>query len=395
MEISDRSLHLLAREAEGSLRDGQSLLDQVLSFGGKKVTDEEVNEVLGLIDRKVVHGAIKALADGDKIHLLQIVEEIHNFGYDLKEFCGELGRLARDLLVLKVFPKKSIEHSGLIDLPEDEIQELSSQVEKFSLEEIHSLFRSLLAAHDEVARSAFPRLVLEMTLTRVARRKPIFSVEEALERLRVMEERLRSGQGSSLPLPPQQPMPPVSPPSIPAESITPTFGHPPTEEEEQAPLTLKGNEGVIAPPAIKNSAETPGVLAGEINDQWKEFVQFAKRKKPPLASLLEHGYPLIINAELLEIGYPQKSFYLERMQEADNCSVLSTLCAEFFQRKMKVRVAGMNPQPLSPNLSGNGPEENHGRKNSKKNQQEEALNHPLVKEAINIFGGRVVEIKLL
>jgi DNA polymerase-3 subunit gamma/tau len=395
MEISDRSLHLLAREAEGSLRDGQSLLDQVLSFGGKKVTDEEVNEVLGLIDRKVVHGAIKALADGDKIHLLQIVEEIHNFGYDLKEFCGELGRLARDLLVLKVFPKKSIEHSGLIDLPEDEIQELSSQVEKFSLEEIHSLFRSLLAAHDEVARSAFPRLVLEMTLTRVARRKPIFSVEEALERLRVMEERLRSGQGSSLPLPPQQPMPPVSPPSIPAESITPTFGHSPTEEEEQASLTLKGNEGVIAPPAIKNSAETPGVLAGEINDQWKEFVQFAKRKKPPLASLLEHGYPLIINAELLEIGYPQKSFYLERMQEADNRSVLSTLCAEFFQRKMKVRVAGMNPQPLSPNLSGNGPEENHGRKNSKKNQQEEALNHPLVKEAINIFGGRVVEIKLL
>ncbi len=190
-------------------------------------------------------------------------------------------------------------------------------------------------------------------------------------------------------------MPPVSPPSIPAESITPTFGHPPTEEEEQAPLTLKGNEEVIAPPAIKNSAETPGVLAGEINDQWKEFVQFAKRKKPPLASLLEHGYPLIINAELLEIGYPQKSFYLERMQEADNRSVLSTLCAEFFQRKMKVRVAGMNPQPLSPNLSGNGPEENHGRKNSKKNQQEEALNHPLVKEAINIFGGRVVEIKLL
>jgi len=395
MEISDRSLHLLAREAEGSLRDGQGLLDQVLSFSGKKVTDEEVNEVLGLIDRKVVHGAIKALADGDKTRLLQTVEEIHNFGYDLKEFCGELGRLARDLLVLKVFPKEGIDYSGLIDLPEDEIQELSTQVEKFSLEEIHSLFRSLLTAHDEIARSAFPRLVLEMTLTRLARRKPIFSVEEALEKLRIMEERLRSGQGSSLPLPPPQPTPPASHPSLPAESITLTSGHPPTEEEEQEPLTLTGNEGETGAPAKENSAETPGVLAGEINDQWKEFVQFAKKKKPPLASLLEHGHPLTMNAELLEIGYPQKSFYLERMQEADNRSVLSTLCAEFFQRKMKVHISGMNPPPLSPNLSGNGPEVNHGRKNSKRNQQEEALNHPLVKEALNIFGGRVVEIKLL
>jgi hypothetical protein len=83
------------------------------------------------------------------------------------------------------------------------------------------------------------------------------------------------------------------------------------------------------------------------------------------------------------------------MQEMDTRSILNTLCSEFFQRRMMVRVAGMNPQPLSPHPPGDGPEGNHERRNSKRNQEEEALNHPLVKEAINIFGGRVVEIKLL
>jgi DNA polymerase-3 subunit gamma/tau len=384
MEISDRSLHLLAREAEGSLRDGQSLLDQVLSFSGKKATDEEVTEVLGLIDRRVIHGAMQALAEGDKIRLLQTVEEIHTFGYDLKEFCGELARMARDFLVLKVFPQASVERSGLIDLPQDEIQELSSQGEKFSLEEIHSLFQSLLAAHDEIARSAFPRLVLEMTLIRMARRKPIFSVEEALERLRNMEERLSSGLATPL-----QPRTPIPSPPTPAESIVSPSAHPIAEEEGPGRSKIKGNEETSVPPAMEKSAEMPEGLAPEIHLQWKAFVQFAKRKKPPLASLLEQGYPLSLNEELLEIGYPHKSFFLERMQEVDNRSVLSNLCLEFFQRKMTVHVAGMKTAPLP----AEGPEENQGGKNSKKNQEEEAVNHPLVKEAINIFGGRVMEIK--
>ncbi len=194
MEISDPSLHLITREAQGSMRDAQSLLDQVLSFSGPKASDEEVIEVLGVINRKILHETIRALGEGDPVRLLQIVEEVHNFGYDLKEFCGELAQLTRDLLVLKISPRGDPAGSGLIDLPEEEISELSLQVDKFSREEVHSLFRSLLTAHDEVARSVFPRLVLEMTLTRVARRRPVLSMEEVLEKLQAMEERLLAGK---------------------------------------------------------------------------------------------------------------------------------------------------------------------------------------------------------
>lgn len=138
----------------------------------------------------------------------------------------------------------------------------------------------------------------------------------------------------------------------------------------------------------------PEGLPEELNGTWKEFVDFAKKRKPPLASILEHGRPLALNENSLEIGYPEKSFYLERMQEADNRSLLDTLCSEFFKKPMRVTVSGMNPNSGDRGNPVREAEQDK-RKNSKREKEEEALNHPLVREAINIFGGRVVEIKNL
>jgi DNA polymerase-3 subunit gamma/tau len=389
MEISDQSLHLIAREAEGSMRDAQSLLDQVISFSGQKVSDEEVIEVLGVVDRKILHEAIRALTDGDGGRLLQIVEEVHSFGYDLREFCEELARLGRDLLVLKVHPQASAQAARLIDLPEDEIRDLAKLTERLSLEEMHSLFRSLLAAHEETARSAFPRLVLEMTLTRLARRRPILSVEEVLERLRAMEERLLSvGAISSRSAMGQPATPPILQGRDEPDSRL-TAG----KEEPEKLAAANGNRAVGA--AVEKAPEgLPGGLSEELNGVWKEFVNSAKKKKPPLASLLEHGYPLALGEDFLQIGYPEKSFYLERMEEADNRSLLTTLASEFFKRPMRVQVVGLNPDAV-PRGNGLNSEGGRDRKKNSRDDQVDALNHPLVREAINIFGGRVVEIKNL
>ena len=387
MEVSDQSLHLIAREAEGSMRDAQSLLDQVRSFSGQKVSDEEVVEVLGVVDRKILHEAVRALAEGDRARLLQIVDEVHSFGYDLKEFCEELARLVHDLMVLKVFPQASAEPARLIDLPEEEVRDLARLTEKLSLEEIHSLFRSLQGAHDEIARSTIPRLVLEMTLIRVARRKPILSVEEVLEKLRVMEERLLSAGAISSPSAAGEPdSPPIMPTEgqpddvLTAETKEPYLPVPAKPDKEAGGGEEKGSEGFAAG------------IPEELDGVWKEFVHFAKKKKPPFASLLEHGIPLALEKDSLQIGYPEKSFYFERMEEADNRSLLGTLGSEFFKRPMRVQVVGLNSDAVPRGNRANG-EEEKGRKKNSRDDKQEALNHPLVREAINIFGGRVIDIK--
>jgi len=87
VEISDASLHLIAREGEGSMRDAQSLLDQALSFSGSKISDPDVVEVLGWWTARSA-GGCSGIGGCGSGRLLQIVERAHNYGYDLKEFAG-------------------------------------------------------------------------------------------------------------------------------------------------------------------------------------------------------------------------------------------------------------------------------------------------------------------
>jgi len=102
----------------------------------------------------------------------------------------------------------------------------------------------------------------------------------------------------------------------------------------------------------------------------------------------------MLDDKVLIIGYPEKSFYLERMQEADNRGVFEALATEFFKKPLQVRVKGLNGPGAKGSVPGNG-EREKDRITSLREKQEEALNHPLVRETINIFGGRVVEIKNL
>ena len=196
----------------------------------------------------------------------------------------------------------------------------------------------------------------------------MLSVAEALERLREMEERL-------------------SGPASPAQaSPSPAFQG---VVEEKQPYQRVEEE---ASGKASAGTENPPAVSPKLQETWTAFVNFMKRKKPPLASLLEQGRPLSLREDFLEIGYGGKSFYLERMQEADTRATLETLCTEFFKRPMKVLVSAMNPESLSGPDPENG-EETGGGKNGKRNEDEEVLNHPLVREAINIFGGRIVDIK--
>jgi DNA polymerase-3 subunit gamma/tau len=389
VEISDLSLHLIAREGEGSMRDAQSLLDQVLSFSGTQVSDPAVVEVLGVVDRQILQEVVLGLEEADPARLLKIVEQVHNYGYDLKEFCGELTRLLRDLLVLKIFPRAG-DRAGLLDLPDEEVAQLLPRAEKFSREELHTYFRILLEAHDEIARSPFPKLVLEMTLTRLARKKPILSIQEVLEKLQTMEARLSGG--APLSLPPRNEAPALKEPPL-AKAGRPVV-EPETDDSEEEEIPNEAAE--VPEEAVAAVAEEAPEEATEPSPEfgglWQDFVHFAKKKKPPFASLLEHARPLILNDTVVEIGYPEKSFYLDRMQETDNRTLLETLAGEFFKKSLKVRVKALGNRQPSGEGTTNGDQETP-KKPTLREKQEGALNHPLVREAINVFGGRVVEIK--
>jgi len=86
IQISQRGFLAIAQESEGSLRDAESLLDQVIAYAGKNIRDEDIAEVLGLIDRKMLSDTIEAIADRDAERCMEVIEHVYHFGYDLQHF---------------------------------------------------------------------------------------------------------------------------------------------------------------------------------------------------------------------------------------------------------------------------------------------------------------------
>ena len=102
--VGDESLQLIARDAEGSMRDAQSKLDQVIAFTGKTITGEDVATVLGLVGRDLLLDAVQAVADENAPAAFELAGRAVEMGYDLRAVCRELSRVVRDLLVLTVDP---------------------------------------------------------------------------------------------------------------------------------------------------------------------------------------------------------------------------------------------------------------------------------------------------
>src|SRR5437868_4226933 len=100
--VADDSLHLIARDADGSMRDAQTKLDQVIAFAGQTITDADVATVLGLVGRDLLLDTLQAVADENAQESFALAARAVEMGYDLRAVCRELSRLVRDVLVLAV-----------------------------------------------------------------------------------------------------------------------------------------------------------------------------------------------------------------------------------------------------------------------------------------------------
>jgi DNA polymerase-3 subunit gamma/tau len=195
--FEDGALSILAREAAGSMRDGMSLLDQVIAWVGvdsDKLTAEGVARVLGVADRSVLHGLAAALVDGDAEKALRTVGDLTQQGYDLPHVARDFLALLRDLVVAKV----AADPTGLLDLADSEIADVKALVARAEGDDLARLHQGFSRSFDDITRSGQPRAALEMTLVRLARRPPLLPVDELLRRLGDLERRLMGG-GSSAP----------------------------------------------------------------------------------------------------------------------------------------------------------------------------------------------------
>jgi DNA polymerase-3 subunit gamma/tau len=381
IQISQRGLLSLAQESEGSLRDAQSLLDQVIAYAGKNIRDEDIAEVLGLIDRKILNDTIEAIASKNVEQCMEIIETVYHFGYDLQHFCRELLQYLRNLILIKV----SDHPEGLMELPEEELEGFKKQAEKFQFDQLNHLFSLLLKGEQEIAQSTFPRIMLEMTFIRMATQQPILSIDEMMKKLEAIEnkevtkgreERKTSavwgGVTHSRGLEKDK-----EKEKTPPKSLEETNGIKLVGEREDLKDLEKGEEFSETPPKIWE-------------EKWKGLVNFTRARNPILGSFLALGNLVFLSDEKVEIGFDKDSFHYERMLERENRTQLESICHEYLKKKTKVVIS-----PLSQEMGEKGRvvlNRGEANRNALEGPQEKGEGeNPLIQEALRLFNGKIVE----
>jgi DNA polymerase-3 subunit gamma/tau len=377
--LSPRGLVAIARESEGSMRDAQSLLDQVISYAGKEIKDEQILEVLGLVDRKILSDILEAVASRDAGRCVEIVDQVYQFGYDVQHFCRELLQMLRNLILLKVTPHPE----ALIELAEEELEGLKKQAGKFEFDQLNHLFSLLLKGEEEIAQSAFPRTMLEMTLIRMATHHPVVPIDQILKKLEGWEKGqgppATGGEGRGGPLPLQREKPKKT--GLKAEALQPRE-IPLVETVEPSGETPELEE----PPDEAGVEEESPEGNGEV---WKELVSFARGRNPILGSFMAFGDLVSISGERIEIGFEKGSFHYDRMLEPENRKLLEQICRDYLKKETKVVISSLNPgsRPKGREMNATGgagvrERENGGEAGTGKD--------PVIQEAIRLFDGKII-----
>jgi len=369
VEVSDKGLLLMARESRGSLRDAQSLLDQSIAFSGKKINDEDIKEVLGVIDSALVFEVSSAIASGDTGKCLDIIDNIYTYGYDMGRFCRELLEHLRNLMVVKI----GGDPRQLTDLQGKEAEDLVAQSAEFSLEEIHRLFNVLLQSEQEMSRSAFPKVIMEVALIKMATLGPLVPLDEIMDRLNELESNL-AGYPAELPM---------GAPGGKEDLVSqPDISPPPAmDEEEEEGETL---------PISKKEMENEAPQRADLEEKWAQLIDHIKAQNPILGSLLRYGRLLHLDEEQIEIGFENGSFYLEKMSEEKNKRECEEVCRDFFKKELRLIFKDFVAEERNAHTENGRNEESTDRE---RHLRKEAMENPVIKEAVEIFDGTIEEIK--
>ena len=399
IEADGAAVQVLAREAAGSMRDAMSLLDQVIAFSGTKLSGQDVTRVLGVADRKILHELASALIAGDAGACLSVVERLAQQGFDLGNVSKDVLRHLRNLVVAKVGVGKGSEGPGLremLDLADEEMGEVVELAARAEVDDLSRLFQGFSRAFDEIVRSGQPRMSLEMALVRLARRPALLPLDELLSRVGELEKRLGGapppgpaprggggggGGGRSLGTPASI-VPPVS-------AVSPE----PPGPRSHGMLALVSPEPEAAVTPTPTSGVKPVAVAVPDLDVWRSIVERVRPARPALASVLEHAVPLELNPRKVTLGFePGAAFFAARASETESLEALTREIRDHFAAPTQVAIdLSARPGPTLKTVASLDAEK---RSADLAKARAAIEDHPLVREAVRVFGAQLRDVKL-
>ena len=356
VEIAPESLDLIARESGGSVRDSLSLLDQVIAGGQRSIPHEQVLETLGVVDRSRLHELAEAVMGGDAPRFLAVLDDLFDRGHDVKTLYAGLLDYVRDLWVVQA--ARSPE--SLVDLPAHEIARMTEQARACPKATIEHVLDTLFREEPAVRLSPHPKLAFEMAFFRVLRVRPALSIDVLIAKLDDLRREVRLGD--------------VAPAGRAgaARAVSPAAAASPPLRPAPA-----------SPPAPDAVPEAPVPAPVDPAGRWQLVCEEVSRAQPNLGANLKRCCLKVGSAERVEIG-AATAYVASLLRRDKNLALLRTLCA---------RVFGGTPEIVVTEDGGCTPPA-EGRREHHHAVVQEALNHPVVAEAIDIFDGKLVDVQI-
>jgi DNA polymerase-3 subunit gamma/tau len=406
IKIDDGALSVIARMAEGSMRDSLSLLEQARAYCGDDIEDQAVRELLGVVPEDALEELVEAIHTQSAERALGLVHRFQREGRNLQHFCREAIRHMRNLLVARVCGADS----DLIAATPDQRPGLAKAAALFTEEDLTRFFQILLQTDDDVRRKMDPRVHLEMGLLRLVNAARLAPLEELLADLGNGASSRPTGGGSgsktstaisrtaSASATAQSSSPPSS---APVEAPRPTAVVTPASKPEIAKpraaavastFAVSSSGAAAAPAPALKPVQTPApahaevVATGLTSEQVAEIKSSIQTTQKFIGELLEHASRWELEGAELRIYFPpEKSTFAGLIEGRDTTEKI---------RSSSNKVLGRAVRVCAKLDSGAVNDENaSSRAASTQEMRAQFENDPMVKSMLQRFGGRISEVR--
>ena len=361
IKIDDKAISLIAGAADGSLRDSLSILESIVSAGEGEISYEHVADILGVVDSNLLLSFSESLINKDSDKILLLIDEIYSYGYDVKQFSKYFLNHLRDLIVISISKQENL-GSMVFHVDRDRLKD---QAKKISYENLLQYFSVFYEAEKEIRRADNPRLLLEVTFLKMVRMEPVVPLDKILKQI---ENLKGNSQGNSQVL---------SEPSLkntgnPVKQENPGAENLKTEnlktEEEQASYSLKQNEGKDFP--------------------WEEFIKRVEGESISLGAFLRNGVIKEIEGDKITLAF-EDSFSVQTISKDKNLKILKSAAAALLGRKVELNIK----KEIQAKKASESDAGAYKEKKSVENLFQKAYKEQAVKEVLEIFPGKIVDVK--
>jgi DNA polymerase-3 subunit gamma/tau len=390
VKISDDALLAIARGAEGGLRDAESALDQLISFRGTDIKEEDVLSVFGLVSRSKLEEMAGKILAGDIKALIMIVAELDESGKDLQRLLLELVGHFRNLLISLNIDDDA---EGM-DFTEAQLQVLKKQAEVANTGRVLRVCAILAQAEDKMKYALSRRTVLEMALIRSARAAVVVSVDEILKKI----NELQSAGGGASEVKPVKKKPELSQPEV-------------IEPEVAAAKP----EAVVAE-SIDVPVESNSEELNMLRSRWHEILGKVGKNAPLARSVLMDAIPLSVQGRDVVIGFdPEFADEIDNFKSGRNRKSLEHVLQTILGRELDLElvVGGREAREQMSRLRpGTSPGQAEGRDQGTevRSQKEDSpsdvsqqaggkkslhewIHEPAVRKTLEVFDGTILDVR--